>query len=823
MRKLLKQVFYILNFSLFFLFSKNIFSDSENISLIQKVNRVHSIRLPSQARVVWMEYQVVDFGSFDCPRASTARTTLVDFDFLKPDAQGIVHLPCRYAFLSLGVMRYFYAVAFVYGPGIKPFTFSTAKKGEKSLWDEDSLNAYVHDQLAAKVFSPCDADSLLLMDFQVPAAFEKKNQEVISDMIVFTAERLMDPGIFESYPWKDLSRPEQALKNHETNICETLGSFRKSLEDQLQHLTEKWQQHAEFQNLNSEFLLKELQSKEPARRWIAAIELSKLKETQIISNLIPLLKSNEMDIQKITIALLARREANSKNAIPELLHLLKTGNEEIKLFVVGALGFIGISTKETVNAVVDLLKNSSDKKMKFYCISALARMKPIMPEALSSLIELAAGSDPDVQAASIEALGSLGADAVSAIPILEELLKKKQETARVIRTLGLIGPSALKVVSTMVRALGPWDYDLEFVLSEAIGRIGKEAIPVMIDEMKGTWNGTKIAVFLGALEYLRAEAKDAIPTLMELLKKPEEYLNKAGVMGLGKVGIPVSEAIPILTEMFEVASPEVKKEIILTLQKMGAEAIESLFKMMEKSGVPLRVLIAEQLTMMQALPSFLQEKLEKFSEDKDFKEVLNKMFREAVADREILRFRSLLKLGADLNASVTLGQPQVSVPQWVTEAGDLEMVQALIKAGADVNIKVNTGQSWLVLAVRHRKFEIVKALVAAGADVNMRSAGYDPYQKDMTPLFIAVNEGDIQTVQFLLDKGADVNAKDSWGRTTLMQVVPNASVELVQLLINRGADVNLKDNSGESSLKVARQYHRPEIEALLQKAGSKEE
>src|SRR5208283_1772910 len=54
-------------------------------------------------------------------------------------------------------------------------------------------------------------------------------------------------------------------------------------------------------------------------------------------------------------------------------------------------------------------------------------------------------------------------------------------------------------------------------------------------------------------------------------------------------------------------------------------------------------------------------------------------------------------------------------------------------------------------------------------------------------------------LQALLDKGADVNAKDSSGGTALMDACTNGHKEIVELLLARGANVNTKDIGGETA------------------------
>jgi len=56
----------------------------------------------------------------------------------------------------------------------------------------------------------------------------------------------------------------------------------------------------------------------------------------------------------------------------------------------------------------------------------------------------------------------------------------------------------------------------------------------------------------------------------------------------------------------------------------------------------------------------------------------------------------------------------------------------------------------------------------------------------------AVADGDIDRVRALIDKGADVNARDGTGQTALMIAASRNQVEILKVLLQKGADVNEK-------------------------------
>lgn len=75
---------------------------------------------------------------------------------------------------------------------------------------------------------------------------------------------------------------------------------------------------------------------------------------------------------------------------------------------------------------------------------------------------------------------------------------------------------------------------------------------------------------------------------------------------------------------------------------------------------------------------------------------------------------------------------------------------------------------------------------------------------NQTPFVIVMKKDGMENVklaQHLLDKGADVNARDIYGMTLLHHLVgfrkSSSALKLVESLVNKGAIVDAKDNKGK--------------------------
>lgn len=84
-----------------------------------------------------------------------------------------------------------------------------------------------------------------------------------------------------------------------------------------------------------------------------------------------------------------------------------------------------------------------------------------------------------------------------------------------------------------------------------------------------------------------------------------------------------------------------------------------------------------------------------------------------------------------------------------------------------------------------------------------QAGGPQPAATPTSPLHMAALKGQCKIVDILLNKGADINALDSTGRTPLHCGVEGERPDVVKLLVERGADVTRTDAHGLSALHMA--------------------
>lgn len=188
----------------------------------------------------------------------------------------------------------------------------------------------------------------------------------------------------------------------------------------------------------------------------------------------------------------------------------------------------------------------------------------------------------------------------------------------------------------------------------------------------------------------------------------------------------------------------------------------------------------------------------------------------------------LLDYGADINAP--LSEEKDSPLSAAVKLGDEAVVRLLIEHGADVDAFVrgkghHTNVAPLEAAVKSKKINtvaIARILLDSGADVNQRRQNPDGYgDRDPTLLDKALDKGQEEMVQLLLERGADVNLPCDRSRSTLQYLVRDQEYGFVRLFLEHGAHANVDaDELLDTALGVAAKSGSHAMTRMLLEAGA---
>jgi ankyrin repeat protein len=143
--------------------------------------------------------------------------------------------------------------------------------------------------------------------------------------------------------------------------------------------------------------------------------------------------------------------------------------------------------------------------------------------------------------------------------------------------------------------------------------------------------------------------------------------------------------------------------------------------------------------------------------------------------------------------------------------GNSELIGALLKRGADVNVAESemgyTPLMWASMKDYHN--DSVQLLIEAGANLNARNS------KGETALMVALRESGKLNAELLVEKGADFNIANNVGEIPIVIAAGYGYTNVVAKMIAMGADVNVKSRNGDTALSFARSSGYDDVVKLL--------
>jgi ankyrin repeat protein len=176
----------------------------------------------------------------------------------------------------------------------------------------------------------------------------------------------------------------------------------------------------------------------------------------------------------------------------------------------------------------------------------------------------------------------------------------------------------------------------------------------------------------------------------------------------------------------------------------------------------------------------------------------------------------LLDKGANVNAADRSGGTALHM---AAVAGSLEMVKKLLQKGANPNLTTARApansdrgggffrapageQSPLLFAARANHEDVMRALVAAGADPHLKA------QDGTTLLMAAAGSGHVEVVRYAYELAPDIKATTDRKMTVMhsavigsMQTSTQAEIcKVIQFLADKGADLDAEDATGKTPI-----------------------
>jgi ankyrin repeat protein len=191
--------------------------------------------------------------------------------------------------------------------------------------------------------------------------------------------------------------------------------------------------------------------------------------------------------------------------------------------------------------------------------------------------------------------------------------------------------------------------------------------------------------------------------------------------------------------------------------------------------------------------------------------------------------RMLLKHKADMHANDDRGY---NVLNTAIRVGKGEVVRLILDQGSPIESSDGAGRTPLLTAISAFAWEFSSGETMAKLLLE-RKAKIDGIAKNgQTPLHAAAQEQSLAAIAFLLDRKANINARDSKeGRTPLHFAIEDgaglnepsesAALPAVPLVLERKADTTIKDARGRRPLALVIEMKYTKVAELLHKHGAK--
>lgn len=162
--------------------------------------------------------------------------------------------------------------------------------------------------------------------------------------------------------------------------------------------------------------------------------------------------------------------------------------------------------------------------------------------------------------------------------------------------------------------------------------------------------------------------------------------------------------------------------------------------------------------------------------------------------------------------------------------GNTARVEELLNQGVNVNMRGGDSQTPIMEAAYGGHLDTVKLLLAHGADLSAKkrddataltlAANKDILQlfKNVSSMVAAAAAGNNTILETFLSSGTPINALSEHGESALHAACWNGKVDTVKFLLERGADPQIKKADGASPVVLASGQKHDDIVALLNTA-----
>lgn len=168
----------------------------------------------------------------------------------------------------------------------------------------------------------------------------------------------------------------------------------------------------------------------------------------------------------------------------------------------------------------------------------------------------------------------------------------------------------------------------------------------------------------------------------------------------------------------------------------------------------------------------------------------------------------LLDHGADIEAKINCGSTPLG---YTIELGKMSTANLLLDRGANIQAQQrDDGHTILHLMAYFEKADMVDFLLDHGADIEAKT------DYGSTPFGLAIEKKKKDVAKLLLDRGANIQAQQRDGGYTILHLTAEwGEADMINFLLDHGADTEAKTETGSTPLDRAKQFEKSDVVKLL--------
>lgn len=258
------------------------------------------------------------------------------------------------------------------------------------------------------------------------------------------------------------------------------------------------------------------------------------------------------------------------------LAAVNPGDDEIEMLVVPVL----------VGGLVD----TDERGVRHAAAQAIVQLQPDSAVMLPAVMAAVETSTPEVLVESVQALASVGRDAV---PGLSKMLRHEKIRPVVAHVLGMLGNKASGAVPTMIELLPESKDEAQTELLMALGKMGEGAAP-------------------------------AVPSIAAALEDEEEDVRYAAIYALAQIGPAARDAKRSIVKAMAIEDPVFQTlcaSALVKIDPQGSETAKEVLPFLQKATdheqAMVRIEAADTLAIMKKLAKPALPALKKMAVDKD--------------------------------------------------------------------------------------------------------------------------------------------------------------------------------------------------------------